>query len=218
PEPLHAIFRPLFVTAFCLADFLAANHFFGASQLLFSSASSKTAYATAFCLRRQSDINSIALTSHENREFVKSSGLYEDALSYDELERLDPAVSTVYVDIAGNSGLQHKVHQRFGPNLAYDCSVGAAQSLVPPRPDRQMSGPRPEFFFAPDWIEKRHKDWGVGAFNERVTEATIAFYRHLSDKHLLEISEGRGLDAAKDILGDMLKGRTEPVRGHVIRP
>jgi hypothetical protein len=50
-ENLQALYRPLFLTSFMLADFLEDNAWFGARRLLFSSASSKTAYGTAFCLR-----------------------------------------------------------------------------------------------------------------------------------------------------------------------
>ena len=44
------LLRPLFLTSFLIDDFLADNHFFGARRVVFSSASSKTAYGTAFML------------------------------------------------------------------------------------------------------------------------------------------------------------------------
>ena len=49
-EGLQAVLRPLFTTSSLIDDFLADNQFFGAQQLLLSSASSKTAFATAHCL------------------------------------------------------------------------------------------------------------------------------------------------------------------------
>jgi hypothetical protein len=45
-----ALLRPLFSTSFLIDDFLADQGFFGARSVLLSSASSKTAYGTAFCL------------------------------------------------------------------------------------------------------------------------------------------------------------------------
>jgi hypothetical protein len=54
-EPLHAIFRPLFVTAFGLSDFLAEKRFFGAEQVIISSASSRTGYSEAFSIGLQRD-------------------------------------------------------------------------------------------------------------------------------------------------------------------
>ena len=49
-ENYQMLVRPLFITSFMLADFLQDNAFFGAKRLVVSSASSKTAYGTAFCL------------------------------------------------------------------------------------------------------------------------------------------------------------------------
>ena len=50
------ILRPLFFTSFLIDDFLEDNALFGASRVVLSSASSKTAYGTAFCLsQRQLD-------------------------------------------------------------------------------------------------------------------------------------------------------------------
>ena len=217
-EPLHAIYRPLFITAFCLADFLAANGFFDAGRVLVSSASSKTAYATAFCLREHQSIPLAGLTSPGNRAFVDRTRLYDSALSYDELDSLDPAESTLYIDIAGNSDLQASIHRRFGGNLVRDCSVGAAQSLEePPRPRDDLPGPRPEFFFAPDWIARRHRDWGAAEFDRRAGAAAAAFFQHVREHGLLDVHESQGLDAARNILRDMLKGRTEPNIGHVVR-
>ncbi len=52
-EALIALLRPLFITSFLIDDFLADNAFFGASTVLVSSASSKTAYGLGFCLARR---------------------------------------------------------------------------------------------------------------------------------------------------------------------
>ncbi|CAG2131996.1 hypothetical protein LMG31506_00946 [Cupriavidus yeoncheonensis] len=53
-ESYQMLYRPLFITSFMLADFLQDNRFFGATRLVVSSASSKTAYRTAprFACRR----------------------------------------------------------------------------------------------------------------------------------------------------------------------
>jgi hypothetical protein len=49
-EPQQALLKPLFITSFLIDDFLTDAQCFGAQQVLLSSASSKTAYGTAFCL------------------------------------------------------------------------------------------------------------------------------------------------------------------------
>lgn len=47
-EDLQALLRPQFITSWLIDEFVADNDFFGASTMLLSSASSKTAYGTAF--------------------------------------------------------------------------------------------------------------------------------------------------------------------------
>jgi len=215
-EPLHAIYRPLFITAFCLADFLSENNFFGAKRVAVSSASSKTAYATAFCIRQHSSIAMAGLTSARNRDFVERLELYNTAIAYDDFRALDADTATLYIDFAGNTKLQAEMHRFFGSNLVYDCSVGSAQSLVPPKPERNLPGPKPEFFFAPKWIAKRHKDWGTGEFNRRSGQACKSFFDYVTDNELIELAEQRGLEATQHVLVEMLRGRTDPAVGHVI--
>jgi len=216
-EPLHAIYRPLLVTAFCVADYLAANRFFDAERVLISSASSKTAYATAFCIRQQAAVPVIGLTSAGNRDFVDQTRVYDSALAYAELDALGASGPTLYIDIAGNTELQASIHRRLGASLVHDCSVGAAQSVVPPQPRADLPGPRPAFFFAPDWIARRHRDWGAGEFDRRAGEATAAFFQHVQAHDLLAVQESHGLSAARQILREMLDGRTAPNIGHVVQ-
>lgn len=66
-------------------DFLADNDFFGARTVLLSSASSKTAYGTAYQLIQRPDIEVVGLTSPDNRAFCESVGCYSRVLSYDQL-------------------------------------------------------------------------------------------------------------------------------------
>src|SRR5207253_2796311 len=70
-ENYQMLYRPLFITSFMLADFLEDNRFFGATRLVVSSASSKTAYGTAFCLRDVPGISLAGITSARNRAFVE---------------------------------------------------------------------------------------------------------------------------------------------------
>ncbi len=78
-ENYQMLYRPLFITSFMLADFLQDNGCFGARRLVFSSASSKTAYGAAFCLRDADGLTLTALTSAGNRAFVDSLGAYHEA-------------------------------------------------------------------------------------------------------------------------------------------
>src|SRR5690625_3658629 len=102
-EDYQMLLRPLFITSFMLADFLQDNGFFGAKQIIFSSASSKTAYGTAFCLQDDPSVTLIGLTSPGNKAFVDGLGCYGKTAVYDALESLDPQVPTLYVDFSGDA-------------------------------------------------------------------------------------------------------------------
>lgn len=216
-EPLHAIFRPLFVTAFGLADFLAEQNFFGAECVVISSASSRTGYAVAFSIGLFSEIDTVGLTSAGHRGFVEGLGLYGQVLGYDDLEQLAPDRPTLYVDVAGNGALQMRIHRHFGDRLVHDAALGAAHAHAPPKPDKDLPGPEPKFFFAPDWVARRQLEWGSAEFDRRVGQATVRFYDYVTKNRLIELREQRGLEAARDILGEMLDGRTDPAIGHLVR-
>ncbi|WP_446000185.1 DUF2855 family protein [Pseudomonas aeruginosa] len=130
-EALQMLLRPLFTTSFLLDDFLAEHAFFGATDLLLSSASSKTAIGLAFLLQRNraqrgQDYRIVGLTSAGNRAFVEGLGCYDEVLAYDRLDALDASGDALSVDFAGNGALLGQLHQRLGDRLRYSCLVGAA--------------------------------------------------------------------------------------------
>ena len=56
--------------------------------MLLSSASSKTAYGTAFQLAQREGIEVIGLTSAANKAFCESLGCYSRVLAYEELDQI----------------------------------------------------------------------------------------------------------------------------------
>ncbi len=86
-EAVQALLRPLFLTAWLIDDFLADNGFFGTTAggrrgvMLLSSASSKTAYATAAQLAKRPEVEVVGLTSAANLAFCQSLGVYDRVLS-----------------------------------------------------------------------------------------------------------------------------------------
>ncbi len=147
-----ALYRPLFTTSFLIDDFLADNAFFGAAEVLVSSASSKTAYGLGFCLaaRRAAGggVPSIGLTSPGNLAFTTGLGCYDEVIAYADVTRLSPEVAAVYVDMSGDAALRATIHAHWQDRLAYSCSVGGThwQELGS---GKGLAGPRPVLFFAP---------------------------------------------------------------------
>ncbi|MBL8313574.1 MAG: DUF2855 family protein [Rubrivivax sp.] len=181
-EGLTAVLRPLFFTGFLIDDFLADNRNFGAQQLLLSSASSKTAFGTAFCLsRRRSQPGAaqvVGLTSARNQAFAQSLGVYDEVRPYDGVTALDPAVPTVYVDFAGDAAVRHGVHTHFGDALRFSSSIGGThwEALGS---GRGLPGPRPTLFFAPAQIKRRSapppEGWGPDGLAGRLGASWAAF-------------------------------------------
>jgi hypothetical protein len=219
-EDYQMLLRPLFITSFMLADFLQDNHFFGAKQLVFSSASSKTAFGTAFALEEYADrgVKTIALTSARNRGFVESLGCYEEVVAYNELNALDASVPTLYVDFSGDAELRRDLHRHFGSRLVYDCYAGSAQNTDFLRADASLPGPAPQFYFAPIQIKKRNADWGHAVVNQRFNDAQLAFIRRVSDADApwMQLAQHPGFEAAQQLIADLHAGRINPLLGHLV--
>ena len=214
-EGQQAVLRPLFITSFLIDDFLDDNRFFGARRVLLSSASSKTAYGTAFCLaRRPGRPRIVGITSPGNAEFTRSLGCYDEVLPYDDAATLDRAVPSVYVDFAGNAALRRIVHERLGDALAYSCSVGGTH-WHELGSGSGLPGPRPTLFFAPTQIKKRAGPppggWGPGGLQQRLAEAWQAFMRPVNHPShpWLRIHEASGPAAVEAAYRALLDGRVD---------
>jgi hypothetical protein len=217
-ENLQILLKPLFLTSSMLADFLQDNQFFGATRLVFSSASSKTAYGTAVCLQNHPQLERVALTSAGNKTFVENLGCYEHVVSYAGLASLANDRPTLYVDFSGDLELRDQVHQHFAGQLVYSCFAGSAQSTDEARLTA-IEGPQPVFFFAPIQIRKRNAEWGPEGVSQHIGEGLVRFYQQVtvSEKPLLEVIESRGYEAAQNVISRLFHGQVPPVEGHVIR-
>jgi len=218
-ENYQMLVRPLFITSFMLADFLEDNQFFGAKQIVVSSASSKTAYGTVFCLQDRPGITLVGLTSPGNRAFVDGLGAYDRSVPYGDVESLDPAVSTLYVDFSGDVALRRRVHEHFGASLVHDCYAGSAHthdhiSTAP----QDFPGPKPQAYFAPNQIKKRNADWGGAEVTRKFNEAQLAFIRRVGDAQnpWMRLQEHKGFAAAQDLVDALGSGRVDPQLGHVV--
>jgi hypothetical protein len=209
----QALLRPLFMLSFLVDDYLAENEFYGARSVILSSASSKTAFGLAHLLHRRKELRVIGLTSAANAAFVRSLGCYDDVVSYDEVTTLPADRPVAYVDMAGSSDLRAKLHRHFGEGMKYSGRVGLThRSSSPDEPE--LPGARPVWFFAPDQIRKRAKEWGPGGIDTRFGAAWSGFAPMLD--RCLEVVEGLGGAAVKQAYLDTLNGRVPPNRGHIL--
>ena len=209
----QALLRPLFMLSFLVDDFLAENEFYGARRVLLSSASSKTAFGLAHLLHTRKDIKVIGLTSAANTDFVQSLGWYDEIVTYDRVNALPSDAAVALVDMAGNSDLRERLHRHFGDQMKYSGRIGLThRSSSPDEP--VLPGARPTWFFAPDQIRKRAKEWGPGGIDKRFGAAWTGFAPKL--ENCLDIVEGRGPATVRQVYLDTLAGRIPPDQGHML--
>ena len=175
-EDQQMLLWPLYFTSFLIDDFLDDESMFGAKTAVLSSASSRTSSALAYLLARRDGIEVIGLTSPGNVEFTESLGVYDRVVPYEEIDSLE----------AEAGRLRRHVGRRQGPQrgpwpLRGRAAAPAGRRHHPPRGSRRrlrdLAGPKPVFFFAPDRLRKRTEDWGPDGLNERLAESLGAVRR-----------------------------------------
>jgi hypothetical protein len=216
-EAQQMLLRPLFFTSYLIDDFLEDNAMFGARRMLLSSASSKTAYGTAFCLSRRHGMEVVGLTSAANIDFVRGLGCYHSVLEYAEVPHLSNSTPSVYVDFSGNVGLRRSVHTHLGDSLRYSASIGGTDWQHLGKVG-ELPGPRPTLFFAPSQIKKRVAEWGGGVLQERLAAAWKEFMVPVmrGDKPWLRVVHAQGPQAARAAMLEVITGQATPEAGHVL--
>lgn len=214
-EAEQMLYRPLFFTSFLIDDVLDDQDMFGADTVVLGSASSKTAFGTAFLLRRREGVRVVGLTSAANAAFVRSLGCYDQVYTYDEIEDL-PDGRVVFVDMSGAGDVVRRVHERYGDGLAHSMVVGITHWDDRGASTDPLPGPTPTMFFAPSQIEKRRADWGPGGVESRLAAVWSAFIAFVGEQ--VRVEHGEGADAVVAAFTDLVENRTAPDVAHVVHP
>jgi hypothetical protein len=210
----QALLRPLFMLSFLIDDHLAENQFFGAGSAILSSASSKTAFGLAHLLQAQRlPIRVIGLTSPGNSGFVRSLGCYDEVVSYDAVSSMPADQAAVFVDMAGSAKLRGDLHRHLGDRLVYSARVGLTH-MDASRDEPDLPGAKPIWFFAPDQIRKRAKEWSPGGIESRFSVAWSDFVPMLD--RCITVMESHGQAAVEQVYLDTLNGRVPPDQGHIL--
>ncbi|MEM9921643.1 MAG: DUF2855 family protein [Bacteroidota bacterium] len=209
------LFAPLFLTAFCLWDLLQASSYFGAQQVLILSASSKTSIGLAYALQADEDAPKvIGITSQRNLALVDGLGLYEKSITYDAVEDIDPTIPTVIVDMAGNGEVLANLHKRLGDQMKRCINVGLTHWDARAKQEGFIDE-RSEFFFAPSWIQKRLKDWGPAAFEQKTNG--FLFKTAAKAKTWMRFRALKGLPELAEVYEDVCEGRIPANEGLVVK-
>jgi Protein of unknown function (DUF2855) len=218
-EAERMLFGPLFKTGFLIEAMFRREGWFGAQNLVMTSASSKTSMGLASVAKDLSQaVERIGLTSSGNVEFVRNTGLYDQVLSYENLASL-PKQPSVLVDFAGNSSLLRGIHETLGEHLKYSCLVGAthveARGANSAGGGGGMAGPKPILFFAPDHAVATVKELGPKGFGKAVAASWKSFLGTVDG--VVGIDDRKGLTAAVVAFTETLEGKADPQKGIIIR-
>ena len=206
---------PLLITSFCLWDSLQQKTWHGAKQLIVVSASSKTGIGLAYAAHADADAPPVVgLTSERNLDFVNNLSPYNSAVSYDDIASIDKDIPAVIVDMAGNADVLGQLYEHLGDNMMYCINVGLTHWDDTETTDVDLRE-RSEFFFAPDHIAGRIKDWGPDGFAQRTSDYMAATIRSCSA--WLQITPLDGLQGLSDIYGTVCDGRVPPDSGLIVK-
>lgn len=214
-EDHRALLQPLFITAFLIDDQFDENGFYGAASVILSSASSKTAIALAALLKKRGGVKVVGLTSPRNKAFVEALGFYDQVVLYDDLATAPIEGPAAFVDFAGDAAVLAAVHNRFADELKASILVGGTHWEAP-RGGGALPGPTPAFFFAPDRVAKRQKDWAPGEFERLYGAAWAGFVADAP--RWLKVETGQGQEAMRAAYLAQVDGGTSPEVGVVLKP
>ena len=213
-DDANAVMRPLFMTGWLIADQLEQAGWHGAETVVLASASSKTAFATAFEIAARDERPAVVgLTSAPNREFTEGLGCYDRVLTYDEVADLPAGGGVVFVDMAGAEQLRRAVHEHAGDALRASIMVGATHWEDASLTAGALTDPAPEFFFAPARVQQRAVELGPGEFQRRVGTAWAEFAGRVPE--LLEIESHSGAEALGRVYEALVEGNADPRKGYV---
>ncbi|KAF9237388.1 hypothetical protein BU15DRAFT_63262 [Melanogaster broomeanus] len=243
-EDLTMLYRPLFWTSFWCEDWINSSQYRGgATRILISSASAKTAFCLAYLIRKRTralnlDDNGpvrqvIGLTSKKNLEFTKQLGLYDHVLEYEGFQTTvilnKPAQKYIYIDVAGNEALNVRVSRHFSSAAKFDLVGSIALGLTNLSPSSQSpsaanwsandfaSQRAPsalEQFFMPEWLAIRRKQLSVAEITRLQRDAWSGL---MQDCRAWGISLHRvsGGEGVKKAYDEVVKSGIPPDQGFI---
>jgi hypothetical protein len=225
-EDRHALLRVLLLTGFLADEFFAdsggatadgAAPFFGAEQVIVLSASSKTAIGFSRRAAQRDGLAVIGLTSSANVDFVRSLGIYDTVVTYDQIDDAETGLSlvdSVVIDMAGNPNVLAAVHHHLGDRVKHSMMIGKSHhDAVPTAAGGALPGAAPAFFFAPTALDRLVAGWGAEEYRRRTTEATHDFIDF--SRSWMTIDERRGPDGPASAWASIYAGDVAPNVGVV---
>lgn len=214
-EAEQSLFRPLYATGWWAADFICRGPPVPGTVIL-TSASAKTALATAHQLKSIGGAKMIGLTSARNLDYVRGTGLYDQSATYENAADIVLEGTVVYVDFLGREEVTAELHRALGSALRRSVLIGAtdwaAKSGGILVPKAKLDGPQPEFFFVPGYAAQRIKE--DGALRGRLLTDMRTFYA--TSNRFVKPTQLSGPQAVEASWHRLLNGQVPPREGLVL--
>lgn len=217
-EDMRMLFEPLFLTSFLIEDTLRRAAWHGATSVVMTSASSKTALGTAYVCRASSPtVRRIGLTSAGNVAFVERTGLYDTVIAYDAIDTVGEVVgdgTAVVVDFAGNGDVVASLYAGLTGRLAQCLRVGVTHHEERGE-GGVLPGPKPVWFFAPDAATALIREIGQDGFNAGVAAQWRGFVDTAAG--LVKVDHQSGMEALQRVWRAQVAGQASPETGFVLK-
>lgn len=211
-EDMQMLVRPLYATGWLLDDMLMSRET-PPSQVIVTSASSKTAMAYGLKAREREGLTLTGLTSARNADFVRSTGIYDHVVTYDALDDLPKINPTILCDFYGDAGLRQRASEALGDHMNANVAIGGTNWNAP-RPEDAASGPTAEFFFAPSHADLCAKRMGGEAFVKALNSDMVNVYPTM--QNLVTPEKRTGAEAMINAWEETLNGEISPKTGLII--
>lgn len=230
------LYRPLFWTAFWCEDWLHSTMYRGATRVVISSASSKTAFCLAYLIRKRKveGIQIIGMTSKGNVAFTKGLGLYDEVVEYSTFTEA-PCMNAherkfVYIDVSGNDTLNQRVFAHFakGGKLVAGVALGLT-NLAPTSKEAPTTNwstntfaapfaavgavTSLEQFFMPEWLTIRVKQLSIPEITDMQRRAWIDLMQDCPS--WIQLARVAGQKNVVDAYLNVAKGGIGPEKGYI---
>ena len=215
-DDLRMLLNPLQMTSWALWEAMREAAWFSAEQVVIVSASSKTGLGLARALKRdQTAPRIVGITAQKNRDFVIGLGLYDQVVTYDEIECTLTKRPSVVVDMAGSGAVLGRVHSHLGEAMLHSINVGLTHW------DETGDGQgiireRSEMFFVPGVLQEKMKQWGAGEFNRATQDFLVSSFA--ASRDWLTIESVQGLEGLAVKYAMVREGSLSPGRAIVVAP
>merc|ERR1711920_880896 len=213
PDPLWDDWKMVFKEIYTMAFYMDENLLVETGMInsvIISCASSKTAMALAYCLRMREMRFVYGLTSAEHLDFCKSTDLYHEVYTYDQINEMATNHTVVYMDFKCDGEVRQNITLRMGTNLMYSMTLGPAVFQKRMKDQLFEKRAREVLFDESSWRERRRMVAEVTKTgrNEKLKYSFKSFIERMK-KHV-KLQQVCGVKAFQDMYEAVYSNQASP--------